>query len=214
MKYGIYYAYWEQDWQADYLPYIEKAAKLGFDCLETACTPLNSYPKSKLVELRQAAADHGIFLTAGHGPSAMQNLASADPAEFQMRQSLKNDPQHRMALEFLAAEYMGYKNHAGIIGLLPAFRAQNYSRLPRHIEEVVCIARQEDPAFSLSGYTISPGTEARFQHFRELYSRNAKADSMKIFETLAPAYGDTYWFYHLFSMTGSLKLTPEEEEEE
>ena len=80
MKYGIYYAYWEQDWQADYLPYIEKAAKLGFDCLEIACTPINSYSKSKLVELRQAAADHGIFLTAGHGPSAMQNLASADPA--------------------------------------------------------------------------------------------------------------------------------------
>ena len=140
-------------------------------------------------------------------------FASADPAEFQMRQSLKNDPQHRMALEFLAAEYMGYRNHAGIIGLLPAFRAQNYSQLPRHIEEVVCVARQEDPACSLCGYTISPGTEARFQHFRELYSRNAKADSMKIFETLAPAYGDTYWFYHLFSMTGSLKLTPEEEEE-
>ena len=38
MKYGIYYAYWEQEWQADYLPYIEKAAKLGFDCLEIACT--------------------------------------------------------------------------------------------------------------------------------------------------------------------------------
>ena len=55
MKYGIYYAYWEQEWQADYLPYIEKAAKLGFDCLEIACTPLNSYPLEKLRELRKAA---------------------------------------------------------------------------------------------------------------------------------------------------------------
>lgn len=80
MKYGIYYAYWEQEWQADYLPYIEKVAKLGFDCLEIACTPINQYPKSKLLELKKAAEDNGIFLTAGHGPSAMQNLASADTA--------------------------------------------------------------------------------------------------------------------------------------
>ena len=140
-------------------------------------------------------------------------FASADPAEFQMRQSLKNDPRHQMALEFLAAEYLGYKNHAGIISLLPVFRAQNYSRLPRHIEEALCSARLEDPAFSLSDYTISPNTEARFQHFRELYSRNAKASSEKIFETLAPVYGDTYWFYHLFSTTGSLKMKQEEDEE-
>ena len=31
MKYGIYYAYWEDQWKADYFRYIEKAAKLGFE---------------------------------------------------------------------------------------------------------------------------------------------------------------------------------------
>lgn len=80
MKYGIYYAYWEHEWFADYLPYIKKVAKLGFDCLEIACTTINDYPKNKLLELKKAAQDNGIFLTAGHGPSAQQNLASADPA--------------------------------------------------------------------------------------------------------------------------------------
>jgi D-psicose/D-tagatose/L-ribulose 3-epimerase len=38
MKYGIYYAYWEDEWSADYIPYIKKAAGLGFDILEIACT--------------------------------------------------------------------------------------------------------------------------------------------------------------------------------
>ncbi len=80
VKYGIYYAYWEEEWQADYLPYIEKVARLGFDCLEIACTPLVSYSLDTLRALRRAAADNGIFLTAGHGPAADQNLASADPA--------------------------------------------------------------------------------------------------------------------------------------
>lgn len=80
MKYGIYYAYWEQEWACDYIPYIEKAAKLGFDFLEIACTPINGYTDQQLKDIRQAAKDNGIFLTAGHGPAPSQNLASADPA--------------------------------------------------------------------------------------------------------------------------------------
>ena len=80
MKYGIYYAYWEQEWASDYIPYIEKVAKLGFDFLEIACTPINGYTDRQLKDIRQAAKDNGIFLTAGHGPAPSQNLASADPA--------------------------------------------------------------------------------------------------------------------------------------
>lgn len=80
MKYGIYYAYWEQEWASDYIPYIEKVAKLGFDFLEIACTPINGYSEQQLKDIRQAARDNGIFLTAGHGPAPSQNLASSDPA--------------------------------------------------------------------------------------------------------------------------------------
>lgn len=80
MKYGIYYAYWEQEWAADYIPYIRKVASLGFDFLEIACTPLVHYTDAQLKALRDCAKDNGIFLTAGHGPAASQNLGSADPA--------------------------------------------------------------------------------------------------------------------------------------
>ena len=79
MKYGIYYAYWEQEWKADYLHYLKKAAKLGFDILEIAATPLPGYSDSQLAELKACAADNGIILTVGHGPSAAQNLSSSDP---------------------------------------------------------------------------------------------------------------------------------------
>ena len=51
MKYGIYYAYWEDQWKADYFKYIEKVAKLGFDFLEIACTPINGYDKQTLLDL-------------------------------------------------------------------------------------------------------------------------------------------------------------------
>ena len=37
MLYGIYYAYWEKEWGGDFIPYIRKVKKLGFDILEVAC---------------------------------------------------------------------------------------------------------------------------------------------------------------------------------
>lgn len=79
MKYGIYYAYWERQWEADYFKYIEKVAKLGFDILEIAATPLPSYSTETLRALCDCAKANGVTLTVGHGPSASQNLGSADP---------------------------------------------------------------------------------------------------------------------------------------
>lgn len=80
MKHGIYYAYWEQEWEADYKYYIEKAAKLGFDILEIAASPIPFYSDSQINELRACANSNGITLTVGHGPRAEQNLSSSDPA--------------------------------------------------------------------------------------------------------------------------------------
>ena len=36
MKYGVYYAYWETQWAADYVKYCKKVKNLGFDILEIA----------------------------------------------------------------------------------------------------------------------------------------------------------------------------------
>src|SRR5262245_15213199 len=33
-KIGIYYAYWTREWDADFHPFIDKVAALGFDLLE------------------------------------------------------------------------------------------------------------------------------------------------------------------------------------
>ena len=80
MKHGIYYAYWEDMWGADYIPYIEKVARLGFDFLEIGCAPVNDFPIQTLKDLRKCAEDNGIYLTGGYGPSAAYNMASDDPA--------------------------------------------------------------------------------------------------------------------------------------
>lgn len=79
MKYGIYYAYWEKEWKADYIPYIEKVKKLGFDILEVACGDFNNHPSSYFEKMRDEAERCGVILTGGYGPVAGHNIASSDP---------------------------------------------------------------------------------------------------------------------------------------
>jgi D-psicose/D-tagatose/L-ribulose 3-epimerase len=80
MKYGIYYSYWESEWNGDCLRYIEKIAKLGFDVMEVAAHHVHDYPDTLLREIRDAAKHNGLVLTAGLGPSQDRYLASPDPA--------------------------------------------------------------------------------------------------------------------------------------
>lgn len=78
MKYGIYFAYWEKEWNADQKSYISKVKKLGFDVLEISCAMLKAISTQELMEMKKMAADAGITLTAGYGPGANENLASAN----------------------------------------------------------------------------------------------------------------------------------------
>ncbi len=80
LKFGIYYSYWEQEWSADCLKYVEKVAKLGFDVIEIAAHHLNTYSPAHIAEVGRSARDNGIAITAGLGPSQQRNLSSADPA--------------------------------------------------------------------------------------------------------------------------------------
>ncbi len=77
---GIYYAFWEQEWDADYFKYIDKVSKLGFDVLELAAGPLPSMGSAVRKDLAKAAADAGIELTYCIGMTAEHDMASEDPA--------------------------------------------------------------------------------------------------------------------------------------
>jgi len=80
MKYGIYFAYWEKEWAADYKKYVKKVKELGFDILEISCAAIAKMEKQELSELKAEAEAYDIMLTAGYGPAAEENLASPDAA--------------------------------------------------------------------------------------------------------------------------------------
>lgn len=81
MKYGIYAPYWTHEWATENEHYIPKVKKLGFDVLEISCVNLIQKYKTEeqILELKQCAAENGVTLTAGYGPTKEQNICSADP---------------------------------------------------------------------------------------------------------------------------------------
>ncbi len=78
MKYGIYYAYWEQEWTADFIPYVKKVKDLGFDILEIGCHNILSMDDEYLTKLKNTAEESGIRLTGGYGPDKAHDIASSD----------------------------------------------------------------------------------------------------------------------------------------
>ncbi len=80
MKYGIYYAYWEKEWGGEFIPYVKKCSRLGFDILEVATGAFWQEDDAFFRELGQAAKDYGMRLTGGYGPRPEHNLASKDAA--------------------------------------------------------------------------------------------------------------------------------------
>lgn len=105
MKYGIYFAYWEKEWNADYIPYIKKVKELGFDILEISCAALKNASPAGLTLLKDTAKEHGITLTAGYGPNANENLGSPDPAVIKNAVAFYTDILKK--LEFLGIHTLG-----------------------------------------------------------------------------------------------------------
>ena len=75
-KVGIYYAYWTHNWDADFVPFVSKVKKLGFDVLEVNSGTVANMNAAERDRLRSAAEKHGIELTACIGLPKKFDLAS------------------------------------------------------------------------------------------------------------------------------------------
>ncbi len=77
-KVGIYYAYWEDSWEADFFPYISKVKSLGFDQLEIQSAAVLHLSSDKRDALKNEADSHGIILSYGIGLTAEHDVSSLD----------------------------------------------------------------------------------------------------------------------------------------
>ena len=77
-KIGIYYAYWTHDWDADFNPYVDKVADLGFDVLEVNAGTIATMSSSERKLLKDHADARQIGLSYCFGLPAKYDLAAED----------------------------------------------------------------------------------------------------------------------------------------
>lgn len=148
-KVGIYYAYWTHDWDADFVPFVAKVKKLGFDILEVNAGTVADFSNSERDRLKKAAEQEGIELTYCIGMTAKYDIASPD-ADIR-----------KAGIAFLgkmseAIKYMGNHQLGGIIysswpGKLPdgANRQEYVDRSVNSMKEAVKTAEDCDVFFNL-----------------------------------------------------------------
>ena len=80
MKFGVYFAYWEQEWDVEFLKYVEKYKKLGLDVLEISGAGLMSMSDFQIAELKSKAEESNITITCGIGLPASLSTSSINEA--------------------------------------------------------------------------------------------------------------------------------------
>ncbi len=76
MKFGVHIALWMKTWQDDVVPYIEEAARLGFDGVELSLLGMTD---STIARIRQCLDDTGLELSCTTGLNMQQDITSNDP---------------------------------------------------------------------------------------------------------------------------------------
>jgi D-psicose/D-tagatose/L-ribulose 3-epimerase len=107
-KIGIYYAYWTKTWDADFVPFVLKVKKLGFDILEVNSGTATNMSNPERDRLKKAAEKAGIELTYCIGLPPKYDVASP------------NASVRKAGVAFLKksakmVEYMGNTHLGGII---------------------------------------------------------------------------------------------------
>ncbi len=105
---GIYYAYWTNNWDADFVPFVHKVKGLGFDMLEVNAGTVTRMTNAERDRLKGAAGEAGIELTYCIGLPPEYDIASEDASV------------RRAGIAFMQemaqmVEYMGSRQLGGII---------------------------------------------------------------------------------------------------
>lgn len=142
MKYGIYFAYWAKEWDADYKRYIDRAARLGFDILEISCASLkHTYvTDQQLYDLKEYAKSKNIMLTAGYGPAPEENLGSADPAVQKHALAFFTDILHKLQKLDITVCGGGLYSYWPVDYTKPIDKAGDLDRSIRNMRELAKVA--------------------------------------------------------------------------
>jgi hypothetical protein len=112
------------------------------------------------------------------------------------------DRQNRMAFEYLMTWYLLNRRLDEFIQNIKRLSDFEYAEVPRLYEQamLIYVYGQRKPV-DLEGYQVSPQARQQIEQFSAVYNRYARS-KQAAFNELAKAYGDSYFFYHLYGFSG------------
>jgi len=158
-----------------------------------------------------ALADSAYILPGAPQMALCDNffLRYARP-DFVLNKLLENNPNHRLAFEYLMAWYLLDKDVESFKkGMDLYFDRFSYSDIPVHFEEALMVYQQVNPSLNiLERYPISNQTRERFNSYINSYQAVRTQQQLA---GLHQQYGNTYWFYLHFRHSKSNQIADENE---
>lgn len=158
-KIGIYYAFWTHDWDADFVPFVAKVKRLGFDVLEVNCGTVTNMNLAQRDRLKDAARREQIELTFCIGLPAQYDIASEEPAV--RRAGIDFLKRNAEMLQYMEARELGGIIYSSWPGKLPA---TNPDRRP-FVERSVASMREVMKVVEDCGVLFNVEVVNRFEQF-------------------------------------------------
>jgi hypothetical protein len=119
-----------------------------------------------------------------------------------LRQLLLENPRNRMAYEYGMAWLLLTKNLAGFVQLFNTYHSGVESRIPRHYEEALLLAKTLNAgAVDLGGRSVSQESRDRFASFMKALQPFGR-DMAAARKSLRRSFGDTFYYHFFFSDSG------------
>jgi hypothetical protein len=107
---------------------------------------------------------------------------------------LAENPENKMAYEYLMASFLLEKDLEGFGRLILKIGDYDYKSIPLHFEEALIICNNSGMNVMPEGFSLNPETIRKYNHYTSTYSTyRSNPDIAK--EVLKKRYGGTYWFY-------------------
>jgi hypothetical protein len=121
-----------------------------------------------------------------------------------LQQCLEANPSNRMAFEYLLAHYLLTSDWRGLASLAPRLK-DFYRAMPTHVQEALVGFRNENGSLppGIDGSAIDGEIESRFRSFLEIFVRHQNGPAEEAWKELAPGFGATWWFFHVFGRTAA-----------
>ncbi|NQT27265.1 hypothetical protein HQ585_18065 [candidate division KSB1 bacterium] len=115
---------------------------------------------------------------------------------------LQQNPENKMAYEYLMAHSLLAKDFQTFAKFLPKYKDFNYHRMPRHFQEALVVYVAQKGKVDLPGFQPDQRILQRFNEFRQVAQQTRSYGNAGI-QQLKEQFGDTYWYYLIYTQIES-----------